>query len=446
MSASQNELFMAGCGVFAPWTVRIVHTDGTVVERTFDSPYALVGSAKENDLCLRDPEVSRRHAYLQALPGGVFCIDLGSRLGTRFNDVVQLSGWLRPEQPLQIGPFKLMLEADNRSGWLASSAWAPEDPLADRAIETTPLAPVVGDVGHKGKILAQWRMKRVLGLVGRLPECLVSVQHKSLSRFHCSLVRTPVGLWVVDLLSRRGTILNGKRVRCARIQDQDQVQAGRYTLRFWYKQKQPKVVPQLPYRPVAPPSPITREPPPPFPVAVTGEPQPKRSLMVATQPSSGEGDRALILALVSQFDQMQQHMFDQFQESLMMATRLFASLHQEQMGLVRQELACLKDLTSELNGLRTELAGHLKKTPPAGQADQAAPAIEAPVQKEPAAARPIPPAVEQPTPTVAGTSVPSHPSPAATDEVHDWLTHRIASLQDERQTRWNKLLGMILGG
>jgi hypothetical protein len=60
------------------------------------------------------------------------------------------------------------------------------------------------------------------------------------------------------------------------------------------------------------------------------------------------------------------------------------------------------------------------------------------LEKEPAVARSTTPAGDE-------IAVPPNPSPAPTDDVHDWLTQRISSLQEERQTRWNKLLGMILG-
>jgi hypothetical protein len=38
----------------------------------------------------------------------------------------------------------------------------------------------------------------------------------------------------------------------------------------------------------------------------------------------------------------------------------------------------------------------------------------------------------------------SPPQPPG-DQVHDWLNQRILALNQEGQSRWNKLLGMILG-
>jgi hypothetical protein len=280
-------------------------------------------------------------------------------------------------------------------------------------------------------------MNRVLGLVGRSPECLVFVQHKSLSRLHCSLVRTPLGLWVVDLLSRKGTYYNGNRVRCARIQEGDVVKAGKFSLRFWYPPPPTQAVPQLAYKDAdqlsdsgsAPGNSLepVRFERPARAVQARGRP----TQLAAPSELSGT-DGALLLNLVNQFGHMQQQMFDQFQESLFMATRLFASLHQEQMSTVRRELDQLQQLTSELRTLQQQV------NQPAAPAEPAASASES---VQPTAEVPTVPSPADKTATPASGPVP----PAANEEIHDWLTQRISSLQEERQTRWNKLLGLILG-
>jgi pSer/pThr/pTyr-binding forkhead associated (FHA) protein len=438
MSPLLDELFLAACGV---------------VERSFAAPFALIGSQADNCLRLDDPNVSRRHAYFQVLPGGVFCVDLGSRLGLRWDETERYSGWLFPDRPLQFGSFKVELIPNNRAGWIAGPSWAPENPLADRAIETNPLPAVVGTISLGDQTLAEWRMNRVLGLVGRSPKCLVFVEHKSLSRFHCSLVRTPLGLWVVDLLSTKGTILNGKRVRCSRIHEGDVVQAGKYTLRFWYQQPQPKAVAQIGYKKTeenpadTKPVPGTSLEPARRTVATHSTFNPDRRLtQLAGAPGQANPEGSLLVTLANQFSQMQQQMFDQFQESLLMATRLFASLHQEQMTIVRRELDQLHNLTAELQSLQKQLNEPRTKAEPAPSPAEVDSVL--PILKGPAA----PPSGEtvHAAPTVTSPSEMATPgegasAPAANEDIHAWLTQRISSLQEERQTRWNKLLGMILG-
>src|SRR5258708_1234951 len=80
-------------------------------------------------------------------------------------------------------------------------------------------------------------MDRVLALVGRSPRCLFQINNPALSKIHCSLVRTPAGLWLVDLQSRVPTSLNGKRVRCARVHEGDRVQLGRFSLLFRHPER-----------------------------------------------------------------------------------------------------------------------------------------------------------------------------------------------------------------
>ena len=61
-----------------------------------------------------------------------------------------------------------------------------------------------------------WRMTRMLALVGKASLCRVRLVGNSVSKFHCSLVRTPLGLWVVDLFGKGGITVNEAPVRTAR--------------------------------------------------------------------------------------------------------------------------------------------------------------------------------------------------------------------------------------
>jgi pSer/pThr/pTyr-binding forkhead associated (FHA) protein len=314
-------------------------------------------------------------------------------------------------------------------------------------------------------------MKRVVGLVGRSQRCLISVGHTSLSRLHCSLVRTPLGLWVVDLLSRTGTYLNGDAVRCARLREGDRLQVGKYVLRFWYQQPRPKIVVPISSRSEAPPAAAPAPLPAPsvletkLALSVPGKgrrtmlqfnPAPQTQTAVTeTNPgqtllpdnaNSSSAENSLVVALVGQFDLMQQQMFGQFQESLLMATRLFASLHQEQMAAIRQELAGLQGIAGELRALQEELTKNVSAAN--------APRGEKPVRN---GARPLlPTKTDTPAPPAESNSgkpgkeetAPMSsplPTPAQGEEVHDWLTQRIAALETEQQSRWSKLLDMVLG-
>ena len=75
-------------------------------------------------------------------------------------------------------------------------------------------------------------------------------------------------------------------------------------------------------------------------------------------PSAGlEPANALAMALLGDFRQAQQQMAEQFQQSLLMMFQMFSGMHQDQMGLIREELAQIRRLAEEQEGLRAGLAG-----------------------------------------------------------------------------------------
>ena len=200
---------MASCGLLGPWCVRVSAPHQTAEEHTFSQAFALVGRHEANSLPLHDGRVCPRHAYLQALPGGLCCVDLGCRTGTHWNGEHRSHGWISPGEQVQIGPFTLELLPASRTMWRFSPAWLKGDPLAVQA-DDVHFPPLYGEVFDEGELRGRWRFQMAVTLVGGTPgQCKVHLVHESVSRFHCSLVRTPFGLWAIDLLSRKGVYLNG---------------------------------------------------------------------------------------------------------------------------------------------------------------------------------------------------------------------------------------------
>jgi pSer/pThr/pTyr-binding forkhead associated (FHA) protein len=60
-----------------------------------------------------------------------------------------------------------------------------------------------------------------LTLVGRQEECDLRLSHKSISKFHCVIVKTDGLLFLRDLGSTNGTRVNGERVRRAALLPND---------------------------------------------------------------------------------------------------------------------------------------------------------------------------------------------------------------------------------
>lgn len=68
-------------------------------------------------------------------------------------------------------------------------------------------------------------------LVGRKEDCDLRLDHKSVSKVHCIIVRTDGLLLVRDLGSTNGTRVNGQRVRRAMLLPNDQLDIARQRFR-----------------------------------------------------------------------------------------------------------------------------------------------------------------------------------------------------------------------
>ncbi len=70
-----------------------------------------------------------------------------------------------------------------------------------------------------------------LTLVGRKEECDLRLDHKSVSKLHCVIVKTDGLLLLRDLGSTNGTRVNGQRIRRAALLPNDQVTIASFKFR-----------------------------------------------------------------------------------------------------------------------------------------------------------------------------------------------------------------------
>src|SRR5438309_1281852 len=70
-----------------------------------------------------------------------------------------------------------------------------------------------------------------LTVVGRKEDCDVRLDHKSVSKMHCVIVKTDGLLLLRDLGSTNGTRVNGQRVRRAALLPNDQLTIASYKFR-----------------------------------------------------------------------------------------------------------------------------------------------------------------------------------------------------------------------
>jgi pSer/pThr/pTyr-binding forkhead associated (FHA) protein len=69
-------------------------------------------------------------------------------------------------------------------------------------------------------------------LVGRSPECDIFLDDVTVSRRHAEIVRDGDTFTIRDLGSLNGTYVNRKRIESAVLQNDDEVQVGKYRLTF----------------------------------------------------------------------------------------------------------------------------------------------------------------------------------------------------------------------
>jgi len=222
--------FAEACGAWAPLDLRIQLENGNLLaEGTLDAPNAIVGSTLDCDVTLTAPEVSPRHAILQMIGGRVVAADLGSAMGL-FGPNGRVSyTWVDEESPVGIGPFYLSL-----CGSPGDSAVVPGNPLIPDPVALAAL-PKVDVQFLKGKAgRAEWTVSRIMTFVGRDKACKLGLTAEDVADFHCYLLLTPRGLWVVDLLTPGGIKVNGEPVRFCLVNEQDVVEVGRFRLGFAY--------------------------------------------------------------------------------------------------------------------------------------------------------------------------------------------------------------------
>ena len=69
-------------------------------------------------------------------------------------------------------------------------------------------------------------------LIGRSPECDVFLDDVTVSRRHAELTREGAGFTIRDLGSLNGTFVNKRRIESSALEDDDEVQIGKYRMTF----------------------------------------------------------------------------------------------------------------------------------------------------------------------------------------------------------------------
>jgi pSer/pThr/pTyr-binding forkhead associated (FHA) protein len=390
MSQQSPELFQKACGATMPLELVATGPSGKVAGRfAAPQPFALIGRDPANDLCLDDPQVSQRHVYVQVIAGRAFCVDLGSRTGIRCGGAPGPSGWLETSQTLDIGPFALRLGPARTDAPGAAAPISPPtylgNPLEARAADYFHLPPATLEFTNGLTRQSRWRLNRALTLVGRAPGCKLQLADVSVSRFHCAILGAQDSVWVIDMLGKDGTRVNGERVRYARLDNGDRVQIGKFVVRLWHdRQTQPVSAPVV----VSSMAPVHA---------------PKSGLATESPAvEQGTAEESALAPLIQQFQQLRQRTFDEFHQTMLVMMQMFSTLRGDGIAPAREELDHVYKLTLELQSMHAEaLRG----------------------------------------PTSPATPLPEGQTPA---NVENWLSRRLAALQTERQSHWHKVLDAVV--
>ena len=479
MSTQVLNQFLEACGLHGPLQLNVLFQGKPEpAEPVLPQPFALVGRDAGVDLLLDHPQVSRRHAYLQLVGGRLFCLDLQSRTGVHWENGAKTSGWVDFGQAVRIGPYWISPKLNHPNATAeAANEWnrAAVQFLGQRGAPQVSLEFLNGD-----RISATWKMAPMVALVGKSADCRVHLVGDSVSLYHCSLVRTPRGVWVVDLMSRGGIWINGEQARCGLLRENDLLRVGKFIIRFRYETA-PTANPSLPdiFASAAGGKPSGngtphgldhRETPAPnfspeliiplSPRQVKEKPaQPGRDLVIVTSETMDPSQatvQAMMVPLTRQMSLMQQQMFDQFQQSMMMMFQMFHTLQRDQIGLIRSELDRIENLNAELIALQRESMQQARSAEQIRHKVDASPGAIQSAGSRPAPGPSLPIATDEASspPPTSRTAPIELPPPIANDpDLHATLADRMAALHDERmqaieeekQNRWQKVMGFLKG-
>lgn len=194
-----------------------------VLRQELTGPIMSIGRDEANDLRLENRALSRRHAQLEVRGAGIWIRDLGSQNGTFINGE-RLEG-ARPIQGGDVislgGKFQVRLEG------------------AEEAKNSTPVLTLTGPEGtHRFAMVGDEIV------LGRSPDCDISIGRKSISRRHLKVFLKEGKFFVDDMGSQNGTRVNGDKIRgVTEIGPDDEIRVSEYTIRVSYLEQNEEEAP-----------------------------------------------------------------------------------------------------------------------------------------------------------------------------------------------------------
>lgn len=383
------------CSAGVPFEVRVLDTERDQEEtRHFHEGFVLIGRSPECDLVLPHLDVSFRHAYIQEIFGRFVCVDLVSRTGTHWEDGPHPFGWF-DETPVMIGPYRLQFstseEAESYESQSSIFATPEFDPQAffRRQSEQNRLPEVGLEVLGRRRERETWSVQRAITLIGSSPRCKLRLQHKSVSKVHCCLSLKPDGLWIADLLGKKGTLVDGEPIRSQHLHDGAILKIGKYEFRVHYESSNGE----------------------------HGELSENQKQVPQAGPPAGVSEHAMS-QLIGQIADMQKQFLDQSSQQTRMMLEFFSMMHTNQHELLREELNRVHKIDDELRELRQLVANSQISQPTGKSTVQEEAATEPDVKSPEADSSPsLMPRLEEPRPELPQSAEPQE-TPAEESGLH----------------------------
>jgi pSer/pThr/pTyr-binding forkhead associated (FHA) protein len=249
----------------------------TVVPLVREEVEITIGRQEGNTIRLTERNVSRRHAKLARRNGSVVIEDIGSYNGVKVNgDKIDGAYEIKEGDLVQIGDYDLAVQYEDAARPAASAASA--DRTQEHSVPATADedAPAPGDdsdptprakkgestsIINSSQVKAAGRTRKVVDVaieeaprvvvvsaefegrefacirseikIGRTDDNDVALDHRSLSRNHCKVVREDDGEWkIIDLQSSNGIQVNGDQYAQCVLHSGDTIELGHLKMRF----------------------------------------------------------------------------------------------------------------------------------------------------------------------------------------------------------------------
>ncbi len=213
--------------------------DSGAAEVEFDQDRILLGRGVGTDVRLPDASVSVRHATIRLESSRYVIVDHGSTNGTRVNDQLIVSERAKPLRDgdiIGIGVFVIRytsgIAAREPSSVERTASLARRlARLASPGPTAAPPRLVVLNGESKGKVLELPEPPARL-VIGRGETAELSIPDADASREHCEVVSSLDGIFVRDLGSKNGVLVNERAVTEARLRDRDELTIGATAIVF----------------------------------------------------------------------------------------------------------------------------------------------------------------------------------------------------------------------